>query len=111
MAWGEMDTGFSTTRNKSMSTSLDHPPASHVHQLRSAPPVKQQADANRYRVVLRLSEVMRRTGLGKSSIYAGAKSGTFPSPVQIGGRAVAWHEHAIDAWIDARPVVGKGGAK
>ncbi|XVJ70355.1 MAG: AlpA family phage regulatory protein [Rhizobacter sp.] len=94
-----------------MSTSSDQLPTSHVHQLHAALPVKQQADTNRRRLLLRLSEVMRRTGLGKSSIYAGAKSGTFPSPVQIGGRAVAWHEHEIDAWIDARPVVVTGVAR
>jgi prophage regulatory protein len=52
--------------------------------------------------VLRLPEVKRKVGLGHASIYAGIAEGTFPAPVAIGRRAVAWVEHEIDGWIEAR---------
>ena len=42
--------------------------------------------------LLRLPDVEARTGLKKSAIYAGIKSGTFPVPVKLGPRAAAWME-------------------
>lgn len=52
--------------------------------------------------LLRLPEVMRRTGLKRAAIYARIREGTFPPPVKIGKRAVAWPESVIDAWIAER---------
>jgi prophage regulatory protein len=52
--------------------------------------------------LIRLPLVEDRTGLGKSSIYAGVKAGTFPAPVRLSARAVAWRESDIDQWIAAR---------
>ena len=51
---------------------------------------------------LRLPEVKSRTGFSRSSIYLFVQNGTFPRPVRIGGRAVAWLETEIDEWIEAR---------
>ncbi|CAM3744602.1 helix-turn-helix transcriptional regulator [Bordetella tumulicola] len=51
---------------------------------------------------IRLPVVKDKTGQGRSSIYDGVAAGTFPAPVKIGSRAVAWLEHEVDAWIDAR---------
>ncbi|CUH64651.1 putative transcriptional regulator [Thalassovita autumnalis] len=51
---------------------------------------------------LRLPEVKSRTGFSRSSIYLFVQNGTFPRPVRIGGRAVAWLETEIDAWIEER---------
>lgn len=42
--------------------------------------------------LIRLDEVKRRTGFQKSSIYNGIAGGTFPRPVPLGARAVAWVE-------------------
>ena len=39
------------------------------------------------------------TGLSRSSIYAKIAEGTFPRPVQIGARAVAWRSSDIRAWM------------
>jgi prophage regulatory protein len=50
----------------------------------------------------RLPAVKYQTGLGRSSIYDGVSKGTFPSPIKIGARAVAWLADEIAAWIDAR---------
>lgn len=52
--------------------------------------------------LLRLNEVKQRTGLSKSSIYNQITDGTFPEPVQIGARAVAWVEDEIEEWINNR---------
>lgn len=52
--------------------------------------------------LIRLPLVEDRTGLGKSSIYAGVKNRTFPAPVRLSARAVAWRESEIDQWIAAR---------
>jgi len=46
---------------------------------------------------LKLPEVRIRTGKSRSSIYQGAKDGTFPKPIRIGPRAVAWIEAEIEA--------------
>ena len=50
---------------------------------------------------LRLSAVVARTGLGRSSIYIRVKAGTFPPPVKIGVKAIAWLESDVEAWIAA----------
>jgi prophage regulatory protein len=55
----------------------------------------------------RLPIVEERTGLKKSSVYAGMKDGTFPLPVRLSARAVAWREEDVDRWINER--VKKGG--
>lgn len=52
--------------------------------------------------ILRLPEVMARTGLRKSSIYNAIKAGQFPSHVALGLRAVGWRSSEIDAWIQSR---------
>lgn len=52
--------------------------------------------------LLRLPEVCRRTGYGRSEIYRRIASGGFPSPVKLGERASAWPEHEIAAWCAAR---------
>jgi prophage regulatory protein len=61
--------------------------------------------------LLRLPEVKRQVGLGRSSIYAKAKAGEFPAPVNLGGRAVAWLDHEIQSWIDARVADSRRGVQ
>ncbi|MGB3723197.1 MAG: AlpA family transcriptional regulator [Pacificimonas sp.] len=57
--------------------------------------------------LIRLPEVRRRVGLGRSTIYRRMEDGTFPRPRQLGGNVVAWTEQEIDNWIDACPVVAR----
>lgn len=52
--------------------------------------------------LLRLPEVQRLTGLGRSAIYQQMKSGTFPQSVKVGPRAATWSEAAIQEWIHRR---------
>ena len=52
--------------------------------------------------LLRIKSVQDLTGLRKSSLYANVKDGSFPSPVRIGKRAVAWKSSDVDQWIKTR---------
>jgi len=54
------------------------------------------------RCLEKLPLVTKRTGKGRTSIYEGIKDGTFPAPVRIGDRAVAWDSFAIDRWIEEK---------
>jgi prophage regulatory protein len=46
---------------------------------------------------LKLSEVKKRTGKSKSTIYQCIKDGRFPKPIKLGPRAVGWIEAEIEA--------------
>jgi prophage regulatory protein len=52
--------------------------------------------------LIRLRQVMARTGMSRSTIYAYIKDDRFPTPVAISERCVAWVEADIDRWIDER---------
>lgn len=49
--------------------------------------------------LLRRKEVEQKTGKSRSAIYDGIRQGTFPAPVPIGGKSVAWLEEEVDSWI------------
>ena len=51
---------------------------------------------------IRLPIVQDKTGWSKSSIYLGVSRGTFPRPISLGARAVAWVETEIDDWLSSR---------
>ena len=50
----------------------------------------------------RLPEVMKLTGLSKSTIYAMIDAGEFPMQISLGGRAVGWLREEIWEWINKR---------
>jgi prophage regulatory protein len=54
------------------------------------------------RSLLRLPEVKRRVGLGRTSIYEAVARGDFPQPIKLSERAVAWPSDAVSRWIEAR---------
>ena len=49
--------------------------------------------------ILRLNKVKDRTGLSRSTIYLRIQEGPFPSPINLGARAVGWLENEIEAWL------------
>lgn len=49
--------------------------------------------------LIRIKEVMERTGLGRSTVYKYMNLGLFPKSVNLTSRAVAWVESEVDAWI------------
>ncbi|WP_244098391.1 helix-turn-helix transcriptional regulator [Burkholderia ambifaria] len=55
--------------------------------------------------VLRIKEVVKRTGLSRSTIYVLMKSDpTFPKKVGLSARTTGVIEHQLDAWIASRTV-------
>lgn len=51
--------------------------------------------------LLRIKDVMRRTGLSSSTIYRRSGEGTFPTKVMIGPSCAAWYESEIDDFVEA----------
>jgi prophage regulatory protein len=54
--------------------------------------------------ILRLPEVIHRTGKSRSSIYLGINEGTFVKPIKIGQRSIGFLERDINNWIEERIV-------
>ena len=52
------------------------------------------------RRLIRLGEVIEKTGLSRSTIYFWMEEERFPQLVKIGGRSTAWVESEIDEWIE-----------
>jgi len=51
--------------------------------------------------LLKLPEVLALARLSKGSVYRGVAAGTFPAPVRIGARSIAWRSGDVRAWIDS----------
>ena len=60
------------------------------------------------RRVLRLPQVIEKTGLGRDSIYRGAREGWFPKPIKISERASGWFEDETDEFLERRAVARDG---
>lgn len=54
-------------------------------------------------VLLRVPQVIARTGMKRSTLYQAIQRGEFPAARKIGRRAVAWRAEDVDAWINSRP--------
>ena len=62
--------------------------------------------------LIRLPEVLSRTGYGRTTIYRKMEEGSFPRSVKLGGppidpnvfdsRAIAWIEDEVEQWIESR---------
>lgn len=52
--------------------------------------------------LIRISEVIDRTGFCRAWIYRLIKNNSFPAPVKTGERSIAFIESEIDAWIDEK---------
>ena len=50
---------------------------------------------------LTLPDVVTKTGLRKTAIYAAIVAGSFPAPAHAGRRSI-WSEDEIDIWLAAR---------
>ena len=56
--------------------------------------------------ILRIPEVVKITGLSRTTIWRRVKSGDFPAPVRLGNlvtRSVGWRESQVKQWLDSRP--------
>lgn len=54
---------------------------------------------------VRLPEVMQRTGLSRSSVYARMKDGRFPEHRLLGARTAVWVESELEQWLAAEESV------
>ena len=61
--------------------------------------------------LIRLPEVIQRTGLSRSAVYELIKASHFPHQIKLGVRAVAWNSSAVDAWINERIAEAEQGGK
>lgn len=52
--------------------------------------------------MLRLPDVVQKTGLSRSQIYRLVGLGSFPRQIQLGDRAAAWIEVEIERWLQER---------
>ena len=62
--------------------------------------------------LIRLPEVLSRTGYGRTSIYRKMEKGEFPKCLKLGppmedltqfdSRAIAWIENEVDQWVHSR---------
>jgi prophage regulatory protein len=92
-----------TTAPLAAAVGVTLPPSMRAEQVQSVQP----------QAFYRLREVERLTGKRKTAIYDAMKARTFPAPVRIGSKAVAWRAADIAAWQAALPLggVGTGTAK
>jgi len=49
--------------------------------------------------ILRIQEVLTRTGLTRSTLYRKIGSGRFPKQIAISERCIGWRESAITRWM------------
>lgn len=52
--------------------------------------------------LIRLPELEALIGCKKSTVYTMLKQGTFPRPIRLSARMVAWPETAVLQWIQDR---------
>ena len=60
------------------------------------------ARANQKHRVIRLRDVLRRTGLSRSGAYRLRRLGEFPKALKLGVRAVGFLESDVNEWIAER---------
>ena len=58
--------------------------------------------------ILRLPEVCKATGLGRSMVYQLEAERRFPTRVRIGERAVGWVEEEVQGWLAERILRSRG---
>ena len=52
--------------------------------------------------LIRLRELLTIVGMGKTAIYDGMKNQSFPRPIKLGKRSVAWLSSDITNFIKGR---------
>jgi len=52
--------------------------------------------------MLRLPQVLDRTGLSRATVYKWIDRDEFPRPVKLGVRLIAWRESDIEEWLETR---------
>ncbi len=51
--------------------------------------------------IIREKEIVKVTGLSRTSIWRKEKDGTFPKRVRLGsGRAIGWTRASVEQWVE-----------
>jgi len=67
------------------------------HQLEDCPAISARGPP---RPMIRLNEVMERSGKSRTTIWRDVRANRFPSPVATGPNSIAWFEDEIQVWQD-----------
>ena len=63
--------------------------------------LQEEQERNALRVI-KLQEVISKTGLSRTGIYNRIRNHEFPSPISLGRRASGWIESEINSWIQTQ---------
>ena len=47
---------------------------------------------------IRIKDVMKKTGIARSTIWLWIKQGKFPEPIKLSVRITVWDEKVIEEW-------------
>lgn len=47
---------------------------------------------------LRITDVMKKTGIAKSTVWLWVSEGKFPRPIKLSPRVTVWNEDEIHEW-------------
>ena len=53
--------------------------------------------------ILKVSEVIKRTGLSRTTLWRLERDGKFPGSIKLSVNRVGWRENEIDDWIESCP--------
>ena len=53
--------------------------------------------------ILRVGEVIARTGLSRVSIWRKVRAGEFPAPIELSANSIGWPESEVAQWQASRP--------
>ncbi len=51
---------------------------------------------------LRITDVVKKTGLGKSTIWLWVKENRFPKPIKLSVKVTVWDEEKVDSWMKSQ---------
>lgn len=52
--------------------------------------------------LLKMKDLLMQVPLSRSQVYKLIAEGSFPAQINLSGRAVAWRQEDVDAWIASR---------
>lgn len=52
--------------------------------------------------ILRIRDVIQKTGLSRATTYRLMKEADFPPPIPLGAKSVGWIEAEVDEWIKSQ---------
>jgi prophage regulatory protein len=62
---------------------------------------------NKSTYILKIGEVVKKTGLSKSQIHRMIAAESFPMAIKIGFRASGWIESEVEDWISERIILSR----